>query len=299
MSFTGILQSLGSRIAVWYLGGKNIATVLEATNLTLDGAADAMLVGMRRSQPYRCTKDAFGDLAKDRDILLYPNESESSRRWRLAHWRQIRRTRGCHYGEMANVQPFFLGPGGATVDSNNVSYLPWIRVFHQSGDPGSGALTTCHTLSPTGAYSWQRSAFPWAWDGNTSQWSRFWMVIYLPANFTTNYAVWDVSGSWDDGVSLWDGVPAVLLGNIVGGVLEAKAAHSHFGGLIFTTLQPTDSIPGFSGSHPFDPTRSTWSPNSDASTNVPVSNWASPVYTSGPNIGLNSRPGWASFYAIG
>jgi len=299
MSFPGLIQSIGARIAAWYLGGKNIATVIEAANLTLDGAADGMLVGMRRSQPYRCTTDAFADLSKDRKIRLYPNESEASKRYRLAHWRQIRRTRGCHYGEMINVQPFFLGPGGATVDSSGVSFLPWIRVFHQSGDPGGGALTTCHTLDPLGNYTWQRSAFAWNWDGNTSQWSRFWMVIYLPANFATSFAYWDRLGSWDDGVSIWDGVPSNLLASIVQGVLEAKAAHSHFGGLIVTSLQPTDSIPGFSGSHPFDPTRSAWSANSDGSTNVPVGNWASPIWTSGPSFGLNSRPGWATFYGIG
>jgi hypothetical protein len=298
MSYFGRLQSLGARIATWYLGGKNIATFLEATNLTLDGAADAMLIGMRRSQPYRCTVDAFADLSKDRKIRLYPNESEASKRYRLAHWRQIRRTRGCHYGEMINIQPFFLGPGGATLDGNGVSYLPWIRTFHQSGDPGSGALSTCHTLDPTGAYSWVRSAFQWNWDGNTSQWSRSWTVVYIPSNFATNFAIWDTKGSWDDGVSLWDGVPSGLLDDLVSGVIEAKAPHYHFGGLIFTTLQPTDSIPGFVGSHPFDPTRSSWSANSDGSTNVPVANWASPVWTSGPSFGLNSRPSWATFYSI-
>jgi hypothetical protein len=298
MAYPGRLQSLSARIAAWYLGGKNLATFLEATGLTLDGAADGMLVGMRRSQPYRCTVDAFPDLSKDRKIRLYPNESEASKRYRLAHWRQIRRTRGCHYGEMVNVQPFFLGPNGATVDSNGVSYLPWIRIYHQSGNPGGGAKTTCHTLDPTGVYTWQRAAFAWNWSGPTAQWSRFWMVIYLPANFPTNGALWDGSAVWD-GSALWDGVPAVLLANIVAGVLEAKAAHSHFGGLIVTSLQPTADIPSHAGVHPFDPTRASWPSNADGSSNIPFGNWTYPVWTSGANFGLNSRPSWATFYGIG
>ena len=292
MSTPGKLQGLIGRIGVWYLGQKNVARILEATGLVLDGAADSMVVGMRRSQPYRCTPDAFGDLSKDRKIRLYPNESEASKRWRLAHWRQIRRTRGCHYGEMVNVQPFFLGPNGATIQPSGDSYLPTIRTYHQSGDPGGGALTTCHTLGSDGSYTWERAAFAWNWDGQTAKWSRSFTIIYLPANFSSA-VVYD-SGAVYDGGAIYDGIPSGMVANIVAGLLEAKAPHYRLSALIFTTLRPTDSIPGFPGVRPFDP-QSTLTTNADWSTNLPAGNWGGLVYTSGPHIGLATRPPWASF----
>lgn len=296
MNPPGLIQGLIGRIGVYYLRQKNLGTFLESIGLVLDGAADGMIIGARRSQPYRCTVDAFGDLSKDRKIRIYPNESEASIRYRLAHWRQIRRTRGCHYGEMLNVQPFFLGPGGATIQPSNDSYLPWIRVYHQSGDPGGGTLTTCHTLSPTGVYTWERAAFQWNWDGLSERWSRFWMVIYLPIGFAGNGFAWDDGTLWDAG-PVWDGIPMAMLDAIVAGVLESKAAHSRFSGLIVTSLQPGDDIPEHAGVHPFDP-QSAYTSNASHSTNLPDGNWASAVYPTGSFMGLNARAPWATFYAI-
>jgi hypothetical protein len=289
VSYLGKFQDRILRVAPWYLRQKNIGTLLEAIGLTLDGNVDGLLVGMRRGYPLRCTPDAFADLSKDRKIRLYPNESDQSKRFRLAHWRQIRRTRGCHYGEMINIQPFFLGPGGATVQPNGDQYLPTIRIVHQSGDPGGGPIATWHQLDPFGGYTWTRpGASNWNWDGQTAKWSRWGAIIFLPSNFT-GADVYDGGDVYDAGAT-YDGVSSALVSDLVQGLIEAKAAHSRLSWVIATTLQPGSSIPGFPGRHPFDPNDVAIT-LPDGSTTLPVGNWGNLVN----NLNQPTRPPWASF----
>lgn len=289
-TFGTFQQSIG-RIAVWYLRQRNIATFLEAVGLTLDGATQTLYTGLDLSNPLRCPSSQLPVISADRKIRIYQTEPDASKRYRLAHWRQLRRTFGSHYGEMLNIQPFFLGTDG-------LGPLPTIRIVHQSGFPAAGGLprATWHTLAPDGTYSVvRRSTSNWNWDGVASKWSRWWCIIYLPPGFVDSFN-WDSGPSftWDSGL-IWDGVPAAVFADLFGGLTEAKAAHSRCCGLITTSLQPTDDIPGLPGVHPFDP-ESVSTTNADGSTNLPIGNWGELSYSSGPNIGRHTRAPWATFY---
>jgi hypothetical protein len=284
MAYFGKFQRLVSFVAPWFLRQKNLGTFLEAVGLLHDGAADNMIQGMRLGYPLRCPANQLPTISYDRGIKLYPSEPEASQRQRLSMWWQLHKTRGSHQGEMRHVQPYFL-PGT----------LPWIRIVHQAGD---GSVATWHTLDPSGHYS-ATTASPsnWNWDGQTSKWSRWWAIVYLPAGYASvTTGTWDGSSAWD-GTALWDGLPAAIFADLWQMFSDWKAARSWFGGLIVTALQPTDSIPGHPGVHPFDPA-STSTTNADGSTNLPTGSWGSPVYLSGPSLGLPTRPSWATFYNI-
>lgn len=140
----------------------------------------------------------------------------------------------------------------------------------------------------------------WSWDGNV-RWWRAWLIVHLPVGFeaVADAFVWDSGPAWDAGW-LWDGVPQGTLAQLVAIAQQWYPEHAQPGGLIsgiiVTTLQPTDVIPG-QAVRPFDP-GSVNTTNADHSTNLPVGNWGSPVYTSGPYSGFNARPPWATFYDI-
>lgn len=140
----------------------------------------------------------------------------------------------------------------------------------------------------------------WSWDGN-ARWWRSWVIVHLPLNYASYLAaLWDGSSLWDGG-AIWDGLPKAVFDGLLAIITQWYPEHALSGeapaGLIVTDLQPTDDIPGHPGVHPFDPS-SVSTTNTDGSTNLPTSNWGSPIWTSGPSFGLPSRPSWATFYAI-
>jgi hypothetical protein len=285
-SFLGTLQRLATTITPWFLQGPNFGAFNEAVGLVLDSSVDTLVAGLQLAQPLRCDVSALPHIATDRDVLLFATEPIASRRFRLSQWLQLHRLRGTHFGEMRNLQPFWLGVNGLGI-------LPTIRIVHQSGTPSGGGpvVSTWHTLDPLGNYTIHRaSPSNWNWDGRTTQWARWWCILHLPVGYST--AITYNSGHAFDSGPVYDGVSAAAIADLVGGLREAKAAHSRLAGLILTTLQPTDTFPG--GGHPFDPTATAYQ---DASgwTSLPTGYWGSPAYPFGTSYaGLNSRPPWAS-----
>lgn len=296
-SFVGTLQALVYKIAPWFLQGPKLGAFCEAIGLVLDGSVDTLVAGLRLAQPLLCDVSALPHIAADRDILLYDTEPTFSQRYRLSKYLQLHRYRSTHFGEMSNIQPFFLGTDG-------LGLIPTIKVVHQSG--GGSPVATWHTLSPydasgeylgvspfppgsSGTYT-VTTASPsnWNYDGQTSKWSRWWCIIHLPPGYA--HEITYDSGAVYDAGAVYDGISALAVADIVAGLKEAKGGHSRLAGVIVTSLQPTDSIPGFPGAHPFDPTSSSTT-NADGSTNLPVGNWGSVI---GPD-NKPTRPSWASW----
>src|SRR5579859_127104 len=96
----GYFQKRVGDISVWFLRQKNIGTFLEAVACTLDSAGQGLVQGLSLGNPYKCPSSQLPVLSRDRKIRIYASEPDPSKRWRLAHWRQVRRTFGSHYGEM-------------------------------------------------------------------------------------------------------------------------------------------------------------------------------------------------------
>ncbi len=266
MGAFGKFQQLITDIVPWYMRQQNVATFLEAIGLVLDGAHDGLLTGLRLSQPLRCIPEAFPALSKDRKVRLYPNETEASKRYRLAHWRQLRRTWGCHYGEMFNVQPYFL-PG----------VPPTIHIVHQSG--GGSPVATWHKMTAAGVYAWSRATpSNFNYDGQTSKWSRWGVFLDMSGTGIAPPNTYDDGHTYDDGarydVGMPGGLPYQSQLDLVQMFRDVKAAHSW---LMFVALDWTGTI---------DPAGT---PIQDASGwwSLPNGKWGR---RTDPTTGLGTRP---------
>jgi hypothetical protein len=286
-----------------YMQGPNLAVMYGAFGEMMDENAAQILWGRLQANPYaggptpdrsgaarlttgqliECEEFVLPIHAQQRGIELYPSEPVLSRRVRLSQWLYLKMLRATPWGTLLNVQPFWL-PGA----------LPWMRFYFQTNEPTPRSV--CYTLGPNGERSiYAASPSVWNWDGQDAKRTRFWVVIHLPPGYANGF-LWDNGTPWDSG-ALWDGIASSTLADLAAALDSWHSSGSWFAGLIVTALQPTDSIPGHSGVHPFDPASSVTT-NADGSTNMPDGNWGSPVYTSGANIGLPTRPSWALFYSI-
>lgn len=214
-SFIGTIQRLATEITPWFLQGPNLGAFNESLGLVLDNTADTLRVGLELGQPYRCDASALPRLASDRKVTLYSGETDASKRFRLAHWLQIARYSGTHYGEMMNLQPYFL-PGP----------LPMIQVVHQCGVPG--APSTWHKLSSTSEYSVTRGTAPWDWDSHFEKWSRWWAIVDCTGGYPFSRHHWGEPGlKWGAPGLVWGGTMSPQDAKALPALLrERKAAHS-------------------------------------------------------------------------
>jgi hypothetical protein len=220
--FAGRMQRFLSENVPWFLQDPNGGAFLEAIGLTLDVGTQTLLTGLRQMLPFQAFLDNLRHIGEDRGLVQQPTESEQSYRRRLAEWRQILAHHGSHYGEMIDLQPFFL-PGS----------VPRIRIVHQAGD---GSCATWHTLNPDGSYErHKQTPSNWNWDQNFFRWSRFWVIIYVDADVGPVGAEWDDGCEWDDG-TIWDGyLNEDQIADILAIINGAKAPHSVCAGIIIAT----------------------------------------------------------------
>jgi hypothetical protein len=273
-AFVGTFQQFIATVAPWFLRNKNVGRFLEAFALTLDSAGDSLAQGLHLSQPLRCDSSALPILAGDRTLDIYPTEPDSSKRYRLSQWWQLHRQFGTHQGELRNAQPLFLPDP-----------LPIMRIVHQDG---TGRRATWHTLAGDGTYSIYKKSSPsnWNWDGQTSEWSRYWVIIYTNGLTETAPDVYDAGNTWDDG-TLWDGDPSAdQIADLVAALgADSKSAHSKLWGVILTS-DPAS----------FSPT-ATATTDAEGWTSLPVGNWG---YVIDNTTGQPTRPPYASFiYDLG
>lgn len=264
-AYVGALQryatDVGGKLPGFMRGPKSSA-FLEAVGLTLDVAVASLAHGLQQSRPLTCFPDALPVLGEERGIVRRGTEPIQSYRVRLSRHRQIKRHAGSAYGEMINLQPYFL-PGA----------LPMLRIVSQDGD---GDTATWHTLTSSGIYSWHRaSPSNWAWDTNPLNWSRFWVIIYT-SGIGVDTAEYDDGTVYDDGHTVWGGhfTTAQIL-DMAAIINEARAAHSFLMGFIFVS-DPTALDPA-----------GTSTTLGDGSTTYPVGNWYTPA---SPVTGQPSMP---------
>lgn len=289
----GVFRNTILNFAPSWFQRPTMTKLLHAYADELDGFAARVFQGTRSAIPYaggaktragtllQCDPDVLPWHAGDRGIRLYDTEPELSKRVRLGQWRQLKKRRGSHQGELRNLQPFWLAEA--------TSILPTMRIVHQSNEATPTA--TWHTLSPEGVYSVvKRSPSNWNYDGQPTKKARFWLIIYLPEGYGSP-VYYDGVDTYDGG-AVYDGLTTAVIADIVGAIKEAKAAHSRLAGVITTPLTPTTDIDNGGGVvYPFDPL-STAITLADGSTSLPTGNWNTPV---DPVTNLPTRPWWASW----
>lgn len=254
-TYVGAIQQLVANVGPWFLHNPHIGGFLEATALVYDAALQTLDLGLRSGQPLRCDTDALPILGRDRSIPFFPGESVKSKRRRLAAWKQLHRTRGTHIGELRQSQPYFLPA------------TPIMRIVHQSG--GATPIATWHTLAPDGSYSIQRSTpSNWNWDGQTSKWSRFWVILYVPTAFSSQIRYGD-GHRYSDGSVYAGAATSQIAQDMVGMITNWKSAHSALWGYCLAT-DPLSFEPGSPPSY-----------DSDGWSSLPDGNWGQPLTATG------------------
>lgn len=300
-----VYAKLWRRMAPPWFVGPHISTFYEAVGSVLDCEAQRAMDGRLASIVYagaepfaaklstgqriECQPDALPQHFLDRSLTPYPSESILSQRLRLSRWHQLHADRGTPWGVIDHVRPYFaswVAAGGI---------YPTIRVVSQTNEATPSALW--YTTAANGARSIRKvSPSNWDWDGTPNKRTRFWGIIHLPPGYAGSGFVWDAGPAWDSG-PVWDGLPAQVFADLWAMMNDWHGAHSHFGGLIVTDLQPADDIPGWPGVHPFDPA-SVYHIDGAGQSTLPLGNWGSPVYTTGAFLGNITRPSWATFVNI-
>jgi len=251
--FVGAIQAMVSRIGPYFLHGKNIGTFLESFAKVYDDGAESLTQGILQADPFQCDAESLPGISRDRRIRLYPTETEASKRLRLSQWLQLHRTRGTHIGQLKHAQPFFMPD------------TPVMRIVHQDG---LGATATWHTIAADGTYSiHEQVPSNWDYDGLTTHWSRWWVIIYIPAQYIASVK-WDDGGKYDAGSpEVYDGVlTSAIMQGIVNMFLEWNGAHSRLGAVILAT-DPAS----------FDPTAFPLFITGTSRTTLPMGNWGTAI----------------------
>lgn len=127
--------------------------------IPLDCIAEASDQAVKTRFPETAPPDALNVIGRDRGIIRGPLEPEASYRVRLLLW--IIAWRGAGVGRaMLDMIAGYLTPRAVR-----------IRIWTQVG--------VVYTREADGSFTIERVASDlWNWDGQTSLWARFWVIIY-------------------------------------------------------------------------------------------------------------------------
>lgn len=143
--------------------------------LPLDMITQAAEDSVRVRFPDQCPVDALPYHGRDRGIPRGPLEAATNYRLRLLRWLEI--WKGAGVGRaMLDQLAGYLSPRSTRM-----------RIWTQVG--------VVYTREADGAFSVQRVARGlWNWDGQTSLWARFWLIID-----SVGGVPWNRDGTWGDG----------------------------------------------------------------------------------------------------
>ena len=151
--------------------------------LHFDVLIDLTLQAVRLRFPSQAGPDALPFLGQERGIIRGRAESDASYIGRLLRWLTSRARKGSPYALAEQIQGYLAG------------WWCMVRVFSNNG--------ACATKAADGTESFSFSGAPgstWDWDGDTVDWSRFWVVVYSDSGPWTLDSAWGVGPeTWGDG----------------------------------------------------------------------------------------------------
>jgi hypothetical protein len=254
-----------------FLRGPNIGRLLKTFAVALDGNLEQLRQGLTFGNPLLCPDYCLPVIAKDRSLRIPPSMPTEAVRVMLSQWIQLHRTRGHPAGVIRYVRNYFA-PGP----------YPSIQMVHDNG-----TTTTWHKVNSANRYTKTAVAsnFPYTGAG-AATWGEWYIIIEdedddgepIPA-FAFDDDTWDGSDTWDDDETMWDGLAEQCAIDLADMAIDWKRAGTRLGAVIL------NRTPGSIG-----PTTSLTTDAEGWTTLPSAGNWLSPVYTSGPNIGLGTRP---------
>jgi hypothetical protein len=184
------------RLAAWNLSPSRLRTAKAARivyafiGVPLDCLAGAAELAIKARFPELAPEDALNVIGRDRGIVRGPLESAASYRARLLLW--LASWRGAGVGRaMLDQIAGYLTPSAVR-----------LRIWTQTG--------VVYTREADGTFTVDRvAAGLWNWDGQTSLWSRFWVIIY-----SINGVPWSRSPTWGSpDLPPWGTFPQVSRGS--------------------------------------------------------------------------------------
>lgn len=147
-------HTMFSLVPKW-LRGFNAYTVLYSIQLVTDELWDILMAAVKiRFQGYY-SNESIPRIASERKMFQGRAESPESFAGRLSTWWDLAKRSGCFYVMAKELAAYFL-PQSAR-----------IRIVTNNG--------TLYTYGTDG--SWTVSTLSWDWDGDATQWSRFWVLL--------------------------------------------------------------------------------------------------------------------------
>lgn len=285
-----------------HMKGPLVQTLLGAVGAQLDASAEQILAARLRAMVYAggpspsrqgAARLADGRLiecepwvlplhAEQRGVPIYSTASELSTRIHIARSLHRDQQHSTFRGLLLHHQAYFVGLG----------VVPTLRIVHRT----AGGKCVWHTLDyvssdPVEALAGYRIELgPSNWHFGGSGRSRFWFITYtkdasgIQVPTLGPAATYDDGiAEYDDGITVYDGLSYNVAADLVA-MAQDHAAHSKLAGYILAH-----------DLNDFDP-QAAPATEGEAWTTLPADgNWLSPVYTSGPNIGLATRNPRASF----
>jgi hypothetical protein len=175
-----MLKDVARKLAPGFLSGPLGERVVYTLHVFGDAVQEWILQGIQGRMPLMCSPTCLGPIGRDRGIVRGFAESEYSYRRRLLWWWNDWRGAGHAYPLLNNVAGYLLPEQLA------------VRIVTNSG--------MYYTRAADGTLSFeQASPNNWDWDGASSDWWRFWLIIYDPTEAVfTKEQTWG-NGTWGDG----------------------------------------------------------------------------------------------------
>lgn len=187
-NFRGLRRSLAPR---WLTEGEG-GLVGYSLDLMRDALMQRVYLGHLARFPQQDANgtpgptDALDALGRDRGVFRGIDETDRSYAARLTQWLVDARTRGTAFSLMKRLASYvdFDGSKGAS-----------FRVVDNSGN--------WFSRSSSGAETSLLKQRNWNWDGNTSAWARFWVIVYPGTRWVATGDKWGSAGAWGLGSRTW------------------------------------------------------------------------------------------------
>jgi hypothetical protein len=221
-----------------FTAGAKLLYVLAAV---LDIMVEVQTQGTFAALPGLGTTTALPLIAFSRGIMRGFTESDANFSSRLIQWLDLWRTAGRPVGMLLAVLGLFAPTSVAVRVVDNHGNWYWYNLGDTPFPPGSSVPAPPHFLLNQGN---------WNWDGNTTQWWRMWLIVYVAPLGWTIGPHWGDGGKWGDAGRLW-GITGPTAGQIQALrvlVRQWKAAHCWVPNIILTAntarFDPTHAAGG-------------------------------------------------------
>lgn len=220
------------------------ASVLYTMAAVLDVMVEVQTQGLYAAMPGLGTPTALPYVGFNRGITRGFAETDAGYSARLIQWLDLWRFAGRPAGMLLAVLGCF-SPVSLTVRTvDNQGNWYWYNAGANPFPPGTSVPAAPNFLLSQGN---------WNWDGNTVEWFRYWVIVYVgPLGWSVGSAgpKWGDGGRWGDPGRLW-GISGATYGQIQ--TLRAlvrswKAAHVYVPNIILTAntarFDPTHAAGG-------------------------------------------------------